>query len=81
MSRDDDRHDPRPALAREHLDRVLDEADARGHGDETRGAGFGAAAGAVLGTFIAGPLGAMVGGGLGALLGASVGRDRDRDPR
>ena len=81
MSRDDDRQPAHPINPRQVLDRVLDEADARGHGSETRGAGVGAATGAILGTFVAGPLGAMVGGGLGALMGAGLGRDRDRGNR
>jgi hypothetical protein len=50
---------------------VLNEADHRGHGSQTRGAAAGAAGGAAIGSFL-GPAGALVGGGLGALLGYLV---------
>ncbi len=59
------------------MDRMLEQADRQGHGNETRGAGTGAALGAVAGSLVQGVLGAAVGGGLGALIGSVVGRGLD----
>jgi hypothetical protein len=56
--------------------KVLDEADARGHGNASRGAAAGAAAGALAGSFF-GPAGAVVGGALGGGVGFLVGRRMD----
>ena len=57
---------------------MVEAADARGHGNQTRGAGVGGALGGMLGTFVAGPAGALVGAGLGALLGALAGAEHDK---
>ncbi len=64
--------------AREAYDAVVEAADQRGHGGQTRGAGVGGAVGGMLGTFVAGPVGAMIGAGLGGLLGAIMGADHDQ---
>jgi uncharacterized protein YqgC (DUF456 family) len=54
---------------------ILDVAERRGHGGESRAAAAGAATGALVGSFL-GPLGALVGGGVGGLIGFHVGGRR-----
>lgn len=57
---------------------LLNEADARGHGNATRGAGAGAAAGACIGSF-SGPVGVGIGALLGGLAGFYTGQSLDDD--
>lgn len=64
-------------VARASVTSLVDAADRRGHGTESRGAALGAASGALVGSFF-GPVGALVGGGLGALLGYDAGRSSPR---
>lgn len=53
------------------VDAIQRQADRRGHGKQTRGAGIGGLIGGMLGSF-AGPAGAALGGALGALLGTAL---------
>lgn len=54
------------------------EADARGHGNATLGAGIGGGLGAMIGSFW-GPWAALIGGGLLALIGFGIGSATDDD--
>lgn len=56
-------------VARRSANRLQEAADARGHGNATKGAGVGGLLGGMLGSF-AGPGGALVGGAVGAGLGS-----------
>lgn len=56
---------------------AYNQADKRGHGKRTRGAGLGAFIGGVLGSFL-GVGGAVLGAGIGAGIGASAGEEADQ---
>jgi len=61
-------------------ERIIAEAERRGHGNRTGGAGLGALFGAMIGSF-AGVPGAFIGGAIGGSLGAAVGNAIDAEDR
>jgi len=61
-------------------DRIMAEAEARGHGNRTGAAGLGGLLGAMVGSF-GGVPGALVGGAIGAGLGAAIGNAIDQEDK
>ena len=61
-------------------DRIMAEAERRGHGNRTGGAGIGGLLGAMIGSF-GGVGGALLGGAVGASLGAAIGNAIDDEDR
>lgn len=62
------------------LDPLQRAADARGHGPQTAGSGWGGLVGAIIGSF-GGPLGAAMGAAVGAGLGYVIAEENAGGPR